>query len=266
MRESCRICSNSTSKLFSKNGYNVVKCTKCDTIQVEHDKTLDDLIKEVYDTEEHLDLYLTPLSKWERRIWFRESATINFFKSNGGKILDIGCNTGKFLHILDGNWDKYGVEPNLQTAKLAKDRGIKVHVGEIFDAGYDSDFFDVVTLYEVINHLIDPIAVFKEINRILKSGGLLVVHSGNIEALIPKLLGPKWKEIMVPTHLFFFSHRTLNDLLNRTGFSVKKTIFKGGGHFGKYIGTLEYILSDYVKLFNRIPIEDIVVMYAIKEE
>lgn len=167
--------------------------------------------------------------------------------------------------LIDNKNYKYGVEPNLQTAKFARDRGIKVHVGEVFDAGYDSEFFDVVTIFEVINHIIDPMVVFKETNRILKSGGLLIVHTSNIGAIIPKILRLNWREINVLVNLFFFSHQTLMDILQKTSFSAKNTIYKGGGHFGRVIDTIEYILSDGVKLFNRLPIEDIVIVYAIKK-
>ena len=263
----CKICGSVNKKyLFTKEGYRIVRCKQCKTVYLEHDLTLRDLIKEVYDPfyKEGVE---TLENKWCRRRWHREVHVINKLQPKGGNILDIGCSTGNFLELLTDNWKKYGVETCKITSVIAKKKGLHIFDGELPDASYPNEFFDVVTMYSVIEHLIDPEKIINEVSRILKNNGLLVVLTCNIDSMMSKLMGEHWSLYQIPTHLFYFSQKTLTNLLNKYGFWVKRSVHRGGGHFNnKMLRWIEYVMVDHCTILSHFPIQDGMTLYCRKRE
>jgi SAM-dependent methyltransferase len=81
---------------------------------------------------------------------------------------------------------------------------------------------DVATAFEVIEHLIDPVAVCQQIRQVLRPGGCLYLTTPNFGALSRRLLGPKWRVVQFPGHLQYFNRASLGRLANRTGFAVAR--------------------------------------------
>lgn len=155
----------------------------------------------------------------------------------GKRLLDVGCHIGIFLEIAaERGWDAWGVEPSFWSVSQARDRGLKVTHGTLRQAAFDSDFFDVVTLWDVIEHLPDPRAELLEVARVLRPGGLLAVHTMDVSSLFARLMGAFWPWLM-EMHLYYFSRRTLSALLARTGFEVIR--IRAQGRFLR----LGYLLS-----------------------
>jgi 2-polyprenyl-3-methyl-5-hydroxy-6-metoxy-1,4-benzoquinol methylase len=158
--------------------------------------------------------------------------------SQVGRILDIGTAGASFLKVAkDRGWTVEGVEPNKWLCEwAAKNYGIKVRPGDIFNNKFPSNHFDVVTLWDVLEHVSDPSAVLKECSRILKKGGLLVVNYPDVDSAVARLMGKKWV-FFLRVHIFYFTPRTISMILKKNGFKS----FKFKKHF-QTLG-LGYILT-----------------------
>jgi SAM-dependent methyltransferase len=164
-----------------------------------------------------------------------------------GKALDVGCATGSFLDSLHHlGWQPFGVEPNEKAAAYARARfGLDVFCGELEQACYPSSFFDLVTLWDVLEHLHDPRGTLLEVARVTKSGGALVMNIPNPDGIEARLFGPYWAGWDVPRHLNMFPLATLWSLLEEVGFSrggVSYTVHNTAG----LPLSLEYWLAAHV--------------------
>lgn len=141
-----------------------------------------------------------------------------------GRLLDIGCASGAFLLNMGQypGWELFGVDQNSYAVALARRSGLDVHQGSLVDADYPDNFFDVITLWAVLEHVPDPTATLNEIHRILKPDGLLLLRVPNLSSWDARLFGSMWVGLDAPRHLFVFSPRALTSLLKQTGFKVKR--------------------------------------------
>jgi 2-polyprenyl-3-methyl-5-hydroxy-6-metoxy-1,4-benzoquinol methylase len=140
-----------------------------------------------------------------------------------GKILDIGCGSGLFVKEMEEfGWDSYGVEIDKSAVEYARKTGLKVFCGELTDAHYPEQFFDVVAIRHVIEHVHSPKEVMNEIYRIMKNEGTLILVTPNIDSYEAKIFGRYWTALEVPRHLFFFSLKTIKRLFETTSFEIEK--------------------------------------------
>ncbi len=143
----------------------------------------------------------------------------------GGRILDIGCSTGLFLDRLQhsGPWETWGVEPSEHAARIAREKyGLNVFRGDLFQANYQENFFDVITLWDVLEHLPDPSKEMAEIRRISKAGGALVLRVPVCDSLDAKIFGSSWAGLDAPRHYYVFSKRDLQALLQANGYELPR--------------------------------------------
>jgi SAM-dependent methyltransferase len=135
-------------------------------------------------------------------------------------LLDVGAYTGVFVEIAARHgWDAWGVEPSRWAVERARARGLHMVPGTLESADLPAAHFDVVTMWDVIEHLPDPHLALQQARRLLKPGGLLVVHTIDIESLFARLMGPRWPWLM-EMHIYYFSRRTLRAMLEQCGFQV----------------------------------------------
>ncbi len=139
------------------------------------------------------------------------------------RILDIGCGFGESLgyHLARG-CDAHGIEADANVTALSKLYGLKIKVGLFRSEEYDSNSFDYVTLNQVVEHLIDPISLLKEIRVILKPGGTLVISTPNVEGWGPRIFRRKWIHWHAPYHLQFFSSRSMELAAASSGFIIDR--------------------------------------------
>jgi SAM-dependent methyltransferase len=143
----------------------------------------------------------------------------------GGRLLDIGCSTGLFLNELQRyvHWQLWGIETSEYAARIARDSfKLEVFNGSLSQANYPTGYFDVVTLWDVLEHLPDPSDTLEEISRITKSQSYLVIRLPNYDSFDSKLFGPAWAGLDLPRHYYVFSKQNINRLLERIGFSITK--------------------------------------------
>jgi cyclopropane fatty-acyl-phospholipid synthase-like methyltransferase len=101
----------------------------------------------------------------------------------------------------------------------AIERGLCVVQGTTATADLPEEFFDVVTLWDVIEHVGDPLAELRRVHRLLKKGGMVVVHTIDIGSLFARAMGSRWPWLM-EMHLYYFSRSTLREVLQEAGFTV----------------------------------------------
>ncbi len=137
-----------------------------------------------------------------------------------GRLLDIGCASGDFLgEMAEAGWQVAGVEPGDTAAAAAEARFPgKITHGTLEDAGYDDGAFDLVTMWDVIEHLPDPLATLAEIKRILRPGGTLFIQTPRWGCIESRFFGSAWVGLECPRHLSIFSWTTLSRALQTTGF------------------------------------------------
>lgn len=194
-------------------------------------------------------------------------------------LLDVGCHIGVMVELaLKRGWDAWGVEPSTWAAEQARARGLHVITGTLAEAGLEADYFDVVTMWDVIEHLTDPIAELKQVHRVLKPGGVFAIHTIDIESLFAHVMGKRWPWLM-EMHLYYFSPRTLGKMLNKVGFTVIRSSAQGRflrlGYFATrlepYNRTVGRTVMAIVNRLNlaglAIPVNfgDLFTMYARKE-
>jgi 2-polyprenyl-3-methyl-5-hydroxy-6-metoxy-1,4-benzoquinol methylase len=140
-------------------------------------------------------------------------------------LLDVGCSSGALLRVARGlGYTVNGVEPAEQAAATARSDGFDVYPGLLQEAHFASNSFDLVTLFEVIEHLTDPISVISEIHRILQPGGLLLVGTGNGESWTANMLGAKWEYFDISSHgghISFFTPHSMHLLAEQTDFHIE---------------------------------------------
>jgi SAM-dependent methyltransferase len=140
-----------------------------------------------------------------------------------GRLLDIGCATGVFLLGMQSypNWELYGVELNDHAVKIAREQNnLNISHGTLEDACFPSEFFDAVTLWDVLEHLHDPTASLVEIHRILKQDGILIFRVPNLRSWDAKIFGAAWAGLDAPRHLYVFHPDTVGKLLDKTNFEI----------------------------------------------
>jgi len=150
---------------------------------------------------------------------FRYRDSIQFIPN--GKGLDIGCGNGQFIRSMNSlGWDFQGVEFNSTAVKACRAIGLKVFRGNLNDADFDDNSFDLITSRHVIEHIPAPDGFMNEIFRILKKGGRLVIETPNSRALGRKWFKENWFADDVPRHLILYSPANINMLTKRHGFQM----------------------------------------------
>ena len=147
----------------------------------------------------------------------------NVWGKNPGRILDVGTANGSFLKVArEEGWDVKGCEPNRWMCNWCKKNyGINVDQGTLFDVKYEDSSFEIVTLWDVLEHTPDPLRILKECFRVLCPGGLLVVNYPDIGSWISWLMGRKWV-FLLSVHYYYFTRKTIKRALDLVGFELIK--------------------------------------------
>jgi SAM-dependent methyltransferase len=140
-----------------------------------------------------------------------------------GRLLDVGTAAGAFLAAATARgWEAEGCEPNRWMAEWgSRHYGVAIRPGELFDHDYPAQSFDVITLWDVVEHTPDPARVVQRIGELLKPGGLLVINYPDRGSWIARLLGRRWP-FLSSVHLYYFKRRTLARMLEGLGFEVAR--------------------------------------------
>ena len=150
-------------------------------------------------------------------------------KKAGGRLLDVGCAAGKFLSLFAGEsgWELHGADVSEFAARKAKKiKGARIYNDDIMNLGLADGYFDVVVMLDSLYFLPDPVTVLKEVRRVMKQDGILIIELPGLARMLWKagpvslLLKGRWNSFTPNQHLFFFSKKTLGALLKKTGFYI----------------------------------------------
>lgn len=233
MQIKCPVCADNSEKTFKCKAtliynsiFDLIECPECQAIFFNPLPTIAQLNKFYAGS-----YYNFNKSHEEGKGMFFAKHYLKKIKPSGN-FLDVGCATGFFINGIKkhSNWDVYGTDFSADAVKFAKDKlNLNVRSGDLINAGFLHDFFDYIHVNNVIEHVLDPLSLFKECRRIIKSDGILMLSVPNgFNDSLPLI--DFYNSEKVPArskdgHIFFFSDRTLAEILKETGFEIKKKKF-----------------------------------------
>lgn len=144
------------------------------------------------------------------------------------RLLDIGCSRGHFLAAaVAAGYDAEGLEPASRIVAVARAAGLRVSEGTLDQVRFPDSSFDALTMFEVIEHVNDAVALLLECRRILKPRGILCLSTGNARSWTVAAMGPRWDYFQIEQdagHISFFNPRSVRALAARTGFEVEAIV------------------------------------------
>ncbi len=227
-----------------------VRCRKCGLIYLNPRPSLEE-IAQYYPAEyEPFTRYDHPMS-WFARQGYRVSMNKKYrIAGTGikpGKLLDVGCGSGDFLAWMKTHgWDVYGLDLSPVAVAAARKRGLEIFHGQLMDALYPPSNFDVITMWDVLEHVHDPYAHLKCVEHLLKPGGRFTVTLPNPDGLDFRVFGRLWTGLDVPRHLYVYSRKPLTALLEKAGLVVVSSrCITGGQRVSTW--SIEWLIDERVK-------------------
>lgn len=256
----CIICESSNCNIFPNKflDNNLLRCQKCGLIFVHPQPEFSEL-KKIYDHnyfennnsnsigyEDYLKDKPNIIKTFEKRL-----KNIEKLHQNKGKILDLGCATGFFLEVAKNHgFDTYGVEISSYASNIAKKSfKNKIFNGALAQADFPNNFFDIITMWDYLEHIPNPSKEISTAWKLLKKNGLIILSTPEADSLAHKIFKQKWMGYKDKEHLYYFSEKNITMLLEKNGFKVLKK-----ERIGKYITSSVLIkrLSLYSKFLSSI--------------
>jgi 2-polyprenyl-3-methyl-5-hydroxy-6-metoxy-1,4-benzoquinol methylase len=251
--EKCPICEkkdfnflfNGDDKLLGIPGtFSLFECKNCKLIFLNPQPDYSDLVKyysnEKYYSLKKIDtiskklkikifLYKTYFDEKDKNLFLRALLSPLKFLIRGTRIvynsnlLDIGSGSGQFLYEMKKfNMNVAGVEPGNLDKAGNKKYNLNIKNSDLISAKYQENFFDIITMNHVLEHLNNPNEVLLKINRIMKKKGVLIIGIPNTNSISKKIFDKNWLALDVPRHLFNYSDKNIKFLLEKNGFKITK--------------------------------------------
>lgn len=225
----CPICGLGVNKLFcEKNNHKIYNCGNCDIAFV---WPIPDNLKTIYQESyfknnagEKKEFGYADYDKDKEPM--KEVFNLYLKKisglANGKKIFDIGAATGYFLDLAkEKGWQTSGIEISEFAANEAKKRGHNVFCGNLPELDIKGKY-DVITMWDVLEHFDSPKKYLFAAFEMLNPDGLLVINTIDKNSWWAKVMGRRWQLIVPPEHLFYYSPKGLQYLLEQSGFEIKE--------------------------------------------
>ncbi|NLE43614.1 MAG: class I SAM-dependent methyltransferase [Chloroflexi bacterium] len=256
----CNFCKrNDASLLFTgrdllhgiPGSFDLVRCNHCGLIYLNPQPSVDELAPYYpEDYEAHVGTRKEQLG-WLRRLDYRYGVEKRYRAISRyiqtGRILDIGCATGAFLDgVRAHGWQVEGIEPGVRAAAYAQEElGIPVQNTSLEEAQLKSESLDVVTMWNVLEHLSDPQTALIKISRALRPGGILVFAVPNILSYDHKLFQSYWAGYDTPRHLYVFPPPVLEVMLARAGLELaeRRCIY---GTYNAFVYSARFAMMDRI--------------------
>lgn len=246
----CSLCGSTKVELYQTagEGFLVVRCSECRLIYVDPQPD-EEILKAAYDFN-YYEPWLFSQKELKNQMWQKRLNRIRRIIPSG-RLLDIGCGDGGFLELAEvAGYDVTGTEYSEVAANITKSR-LKhgnVFVGPLRELSLTNNYFDIVTIWHVLEHDRDPAATVKRVKLLLRSGGWLVIAVPNAENYLERFIyfivkGQLLKIFSIHNrelHLYHFTRQTLTLLVENAGFKVE--------NFFPDMGTIDR----RVKLVNQI--------------
>lgn len=226
-REECPICGGRVVGTWEKSGYHLGRCPSCALIVV-MDEVSKEKLKAHYNqghqAADYRGRYAT-ISKGQRVKWQKRLEEIErrLGERRPGKILDIGCAYGAFLSIAqEAGWRTTGVEVMEEGRRASMERlgheRVYGKLSEVTEVG-----FDAVCMWDLIEHLPDPLLELEHVSELLSDGGLLALSTPNTGSWPCRWFGAGWCQFKPPSHLVYFNRANLERALSKAGFEMVRS-------------------------------------------
>lgn len=215
----CILCGADASHNILYQG--ILKCPSCGLVFA--DVHVDaDALREIYQQsyffgDEYLN-YVEDKPFLQKNLSARLRTLRKF--SAGGTLFEIGCAYGFFLELAQKYWEAEGCDISAQACAYARDHGLNAVGGEFMSLDVKQNQYDVVALWDTIEHLARPDLYVEKASKVLKSGGILCATTGDIGSLMARMRKQQWRLIHPPTHLYYFDRITMEKLLTKNGLEV----------------------------------------------
>jgi SAM-dependent methyltransferase len=152
---------------------------------------------------------------------------IEWFKNISGhtpnSIIDIGAGEGSYINYLDG-YERFSLDQNPDSIKQNSQRGIQTILSDICsEAWVPNRSFNLVTCFDVLEHLHKPNVAIRNISKLLTAGGIFIGETGNLESFVPKYYGlQNWWYVNIPEHKVFWSKECLQSIFSKHGIDLVK--------------------------------------------
>ena len=230
--KACDICGGVNKRfLFKKGGYSIVRCKDCGLVFTDAQISKEQLVSLYGEEFFHADLDTgagSSLLDYEEQ---REITVHNLLKKfnivkhhlpKGGRLLDVGCAHGFFIEAVKDQYDVYGLDISEYAVAYARDvlglpNAIK---GVIEELDFPDEYFNVITMWNTLDHVPNPQTALRHANRLLVKGGVLLLYVEDIGCWMSRLMGRYWFPIFPPFHLTYFDRRSIRRALDRAGFDI----------------------------------------------
>jgi 2-polyprenyl-3-methyl-5-hydroxy-6-metoxy-1,4-benzoquinol methylase len=221
----CFVCASEQlleMKRYQKHG--LVKCINCGFVfakQIPSTEELEDWYSNYSYNEEE---YLSPVTVLSYNKLLDE---FEKYRSNN-KLLDVGCGRGAFLQVAKKRgWEVYGTEYSAKAINICEQKGINMKAGILNPKDFEGVNFDIITSFEVIEHINYPHRELQSINLLLRSGGLFYCTTPNFNSLLRFYLKENYNVIGYPEHLSYYTKSTLNKVVLKNNFKLIKFLSTG---------------------------------------
>ncbi len=268
----CRMCgSERAENVVEEPPFRVRRCADCSFVYVTPRVPDEDLHRIYGDDYFQSDCpsdygyggYLEDIA-CHRRTFRKKADFVTRFKT-GGRMLEIGAAGGFFLDEMSRRgFEVEGIELSPRACAFAREQlGIEtIHNERLEDLDLEEGGYDLLVLFDVIEHLSDPFGALSDLRRLLKPDGVMVLQTQNVDSLAARLLGRRWHHYKHLEHIYHFSPTTIRRALDEAGF---ETLELTAGGSGKYISIaffvermrrynrLAHLLLTPLKLLGRLP-------------
>lgn len=222
----CILCKKPLLLFLEKNTYRIYRCPVCGLGETDLKRNYLTFVKEFYSREyyegdptrsAYADYELDkPLIARNMRKF------LSFIRQHkpSGKLLDVGCAYGYFVELSAKSWyDSYGFDPSEFASGRAKELvgASRIQKGTIGEVSYGKNQFDIISLFDVFEHLNDPLSDMKKLASLLKPGGYVIISTGDTDSLASRIMKRRWTFYIPPQHIFFFNKKNVSVLLSRAG-------------------------------------------------
>lgn len=188
-----------------------MKCSRCGFVFMGRIPSTEEL-KNYYSRYSYKGERIKQISKHTIRSYHRLLDEMEPYRKTN-RILDSGCGLGWFLSVAkERGWEVYGTELSSVAVSVCSEKGILMKEGVLSVSMFEENFFDVITSFEVLEHLNNPHDEMKAISQLLRHGGLFYCTTPNFNSVMRYFLGADYNLIEYPEHLSYYTRATLNRL------------------------------------------------------
>jgi 2-polyprenyl-3-methyl-5-hydroxy-6-metoxy-1,4-benzoquinol methylase len=271
----CAVCGEQQVTLLHRKAspegeiFPIVRCTGCGLVYVNPRKR-QDMLASVYRDSLYYENVERITSGYDDYLADREILAIFFNRQldtierhvgTRGRLLDVGCAVGFLLdEARRRGWQTAGVELSEFASSYAREEmALDVRSTTLRDATYPGEHFDAIVMDDVVEHFGDPEAELREAWRVTRPGGVLLIHTPNVDSPWYALMRKHWVHLKPGEHLYYFSPSTLAKLLGRVGFHVISARACGKTtHVDYIVGRIKYYnrpVGEFLRTFtSRIPL------------